>query len=1219
MENDWSWLVALTDSNYRPVDAASIAESIPSRWKALVPGVVALGCGNTTRAMQALEEAYRGASEQGDAALALVATSLGSYSEVQHFNLYPGGAGADSVDVNLRWDGSAAAARFSERAVRAQRLPGGKEAHAAQRWLEFATMRTIGLAIIRSGVGTPFASEMLELQSNQCVDARQQAAVIGPAAVSFVERALAEVYAAGGDARRAHEIIDASIAESRAAGDTIGVAAALALRGDLIAAPLSSGLVGNLWISESGAIDSGLRWDIEVREMARPQDCGAASESWNEALALLRDVGSPRGEGAILLRLAHLATLEDRPADAVPLIDQASERFTRAAHAMHVHLAKARCALAHVDLHRRSADRGAAVAIGEWGRTTGSFSYAVGLGLLFTRAGRQCQLRLGDAEKAEACFQLALALNESLGAHQRSAQTHADLATLYRELGYRDRASAELESALDAIAGDPLIKSQRPPIVGERGAMLIQKLYLESLEHRDFAGMRSAVARIDQFGAILSVGGLAVMALQNLTRTQSDVLIPLYEATAARNDGRAQDAERLFARALAAAEHKEGTQRDYLVATVQGTWYHFEHALHAWDRYRNAAGDGGGPADLRSMLAALLKRMSPDMPEEAKRDLWWAEAENFSFFVRVKAFPRAAESLARLVALAGERWWSEDSRPWCPLSDIGEMHEGLGDLGAALRHYEQAIAVFEQRRAFLSRDELKTALGADFGAQYLFVQAARAALAKAASAPTVDDRRDAQRRTFEFSERGRARALLDLLAANVNAHDGTTSEPPDIERWRELSGKSQLWAGMLARARGDAQADVRLSRELEARLHACDDELRALEEKIATRYPEIGLTAGAAQVAGLDEISRLLGPDTAVLEYMSVGSELLLWAITCEGMAAPMRREVPPGLLARSARSFRDGCSGGERLDRLEALAAPLVEHLISPLASVIETHERLILVPHGDLHLVPFAALRWKARWLGDDHVLTYLPSASMLPLLRRPRDPATETALVVGNPADMSHVPPFENEAQNLVELPAAEGEARAVAGLLGGKLLIGPQATVANTKAELTRRRVLHFATHGMMYADAPLLSGIALADGQVLNLYELMALRLRADLVTLSACNTALGVQTGGDEVVGLTRGLLAAGARAALVTLWPIFDGSTAVLMSHFYQRVRSGEDAASALNAAQRVVRTLSTKDLNHELAVLRDSVQLVARPMPEGGAHPKHWAAFVLVGDNHK
>jgi len=246
--------------------------------------------------------------------------------------------------------------------------------------------------------------------------------------------------------------------------------------------------------------------------------------------------------------------------------------------------------------------------------------------------------------------------------------------------------------------------------------------------------------------------------------------------------------------------------------------------------------------------------------------------------------------------------------------------------------------------------------------------------------------------------------------------------------------------------------------------------------------------------------------------------------------------------------------------------------------------------VPHGILHYLPFAALTQPSaegpRFLAEDYVLAYLPAA---------------TALVYGKGAAETR-PNLFALAPARARLVYAEAEARGISRFFPRQslLLLGARATESSFKKHAPDYRVIHLASHGFLNKLNPLFSGVDLEpdranDGR-LQVYEILRLRLRASLVTLSACDTALGSGyfadvPAGEDFVGLTRAFLFAGAPSVLASLWEVNDQSTAELMQGFYRHLGQS-DKATALALAQR--------------AMLR-----------RGGrfAHPSFWAPFVLVG----
>jgi CHAT domain-containing protein len=246
--------------------------------------------------------------------------------------------------------------------------------------------------------------------------------------------------------------------------------------------------------------------------------------------------------------------------------------------------------------------------------------------------------------------------------------------------------------------------------------------------------------------------------------------------------------------------------------------------------------------------------------------------------------------------------------------------------------------------------------------------------------------------------------------------------------------------------------------------------------------------------------------------------------------------------------------------------------------------------VPHGPLHYLPFAALRdpESGRYLVESYELTLLPSASVLLHLRGKESPVEGRALVLGSP---------ETADPDLSELDGARAEAEEVAALLGVEPLLGGAATEGRVRAAAGGVDFLHVAAHGIYQPRNPRFSRLALAadDGHDGNLeaHEVFSsLDLwGVNLVVLSACQTAVGPDAGGDEIVSLARAFLHAGSPGVVSTLWPVDDGVSAELMTAFYQRLLAGERASAALRGAQ--------------LELLRS-----------GRPAPYHWAGYTLTGD---
>ena len=277
-----------------------------------------------------------------------------------------------------------------------------------------------------------------------------------------------------------------------------------------------------------------------------------------------------------------------------------------------------------------------------------------------------------------------------------------------------------------------------------------------------------------------------------------------------------------------------------------------------------------------------------------------------------------------------------------------------------------------------------------------------------------------------------------------------------------------------------------------------------------------------------------------------------------------------------------------------------LHELLINPIADLLPSKEndRVIFIPQSSLFLVPFPALQdEQGKYLIEKHTILTAPSIQVLDLTRRQRGAETatslENALIVGNPIMPKVVLEPGQGAQELPNLKWAEKEAQDIASLLKTDAITGKKATKAAIVQKMPSARIIHLATHGILDDIRGLGSAIALApsgnDNGLLTAEEILNLKLNANLVVLSACNTGRGRITG-DGVIGLSRSLISAGVPSVIVSLWAVNDNSTSFLMTEFYQNLQQKLDKATAF----------------------RKAMLTTMQKYPE----PLNWAAFTLIGE---
>ncbi|MGH7342324.1 MAG: CHAT domain-containing protein, partial [Candidatus Rokuibacteriota bacterium] len=326
--------------------------------------------------------------------------------------------------------------------------------------------------------------------------------------------------------------------------------------------------------------------------------------------------------------------------------------------------------------------------------------------------------------------------------------------------------------------------------------------------------------------------------------------------------------------------------------------------------------------------------------------------------------------------------------------------------------------------------------------------------------------------------------------------------------------------------------------------------------------------------------------DTVAIAFVVTSDRLAAVDLPVTGSALATDLDFVRGTLAPPPSAAR-GSAWRVPLSRLRA-------QLVAPIEAtgLLREKRRLLIVPHRELHYLPFAALLEGGsggQFLIERYEIGYVSSAAVwLKLMARVSRPGTAGVLAIAPRA--AH------------DLPGASAEVAAIARIYGtdATVLTGDRATRRALMDAAPGHSVIHLATRGVLNKHNPLFSFVALApsagsDGR-LEVHDLASLRLHASLVVLSACQTALGSGRvidvpPGDDWVGLVQAFQLAGAATVLATLWPVDDQATAQVMKRFYNELRAGKTAAEALTSAQRSA-------LN-----------------APGSRSPFYWAGFVLDG----
>ena len=787
---------------------------------------------------------------------------------------------------------------------------------------------------------------------------------------------------------------------------------------------------------------------------------------------------------------------------------------------------------------------------------------------------------VGDSPGADTLYAQALAIHSQLGERDDAAIILHDIAMLSMRRADYDRALAMLRRAL--------------ALSDSTGALLEHAAELADLATLQAArgAMEEGLSSIREAQRTATAAHAPDELLARLAMTRGDLAVSLNLLA---------DAEREFALAerLAASSGDRALQGEAergrgLLFTERKQFGEAVVAFAASIRNHLAIGD---------VRAAARSRLSLGYAQSAMGDT-------------LRARHTLAEALKRMHTVADS---AGEAGVYLAMGDLGIRQGNPVDAESALR---RGIAVLGDRQAPALASALHTSLGSALRARGALPEASvelRLGIASAewtasrlglaenresfradkwdgyAALALIEQQMHRPAEAFAVSERMRARQALEELDRGTVRYGRDDSLAAQQQQLRHRIGElTRLVIGD-----GDATRTARGEAEAGATRDAARDALAVAERRYAElsraqvhRDPESMRVAPSAPI-GAREVMNQLQANEVLLEYLITDSASTLFALTKDTVMAidlHANRHELAGLVdfVRDAigRPGHGAPAWRDPLRRLYAL-------LIAPAddAGALRGKDHLIVVPHAELHLLPFAALMpssGKHRFLVERLTILTAPSASLwLRLTRRAGETRTGPVLALAPRANV---------------LPASQREVDGIERLYGERttVLRGSGATRQALLARAPSSAVIHLASLGVLNRQNPLFSFVELSpqgedDGR-LAVTDVLALRLNARLVTLSACQTALGAGAiadvpAGDEWVGFTSAFLRAGAQDVLASLWPVEDDATTTLMISFYQEFQSGAPAADALAAAQR--------------AAIQDPAR----------AEPFRWAGFVMTG----
>jgi CHAT domain-containing protein len=486
---------------------------------------------------------------------------------------------------------------------------------------------------------------------------------------------------------------------------------------------------------------------------------------------------------------------------------------------------------------------------------------------------------------------------------------------------------------------------------------------------------------------------------------------------------------------------------------------------------------------------------------------------------------------------------------WTSLADLACIYRKEGRLKESINSLEQATDIIENQRKSIFSEGSKIGFVGDKQAVYHDLIRV-----------LYEDKQ--YEKAFEYVERSKSRALVDLLASKKDfGYKGGNEK--EIRTLLAAEDAAETRTAMQA-----ASIDSAKTRSVQVKVR----------EDLRNKAPELASLV-TVTYQPVSELLAQIAADEALIEYYYREEDMYAFILSSDKLRTV---KLDGAGLRDDVMVFRKLIETPGSASFMDA-SRKLYKRLFQPIEGSLGKRS-LIIVPHGILHYLPMNALHDGHGYLIDRYSISMMPSASALKYLSKRKADKNGGILIFGNP-DLGDA---------KLDLTHAEQEARDVAGIRPkSKVLIRKEATETALRQYGNDYSYLHFATHGQFNPESPLQSALLLApDSQyngILSVNKIYSLNLALDLVTLSACETGLSKIANGDDLVGLTRGFLYAGSSSIVASLWKVDDLATAELMTRFYREL-DRTDKREALRTAQ-----LETK-----------------KKYP----HPYYWASFQLTGN---
>ncbi len=500
---------------------------------------------------------------------------------------------------------------------------------------------------------------------------------------------------------------------------------------------------------------------------------------------------------------------------------------------------------------------------------------------------------------------------------------------------------------------------------------------------------------------------------------------------------------------------------------------------------------------------------------------------------------------------------------WRALAAIAFAEQALGNSSNALSYYGKAVDVIEAQPAGQKTESSQTGLASDMGIHEVYQRFASLLVSSGR-----------QEDAWAMAERSRARGFIDTIGSQ-----NITFRRPEINqaiyKYKELQAAIEIKKREISLASGNKQ----LNQDLAGLVAALDQHLANLQ----AQNPQLAAFLSSQNMA-LADLYKIIPEKNALLEYFVTSNSVIVWFIK-KGSIVVKETEISRADLSAKIAVMRNLLNAYSTTD---FVSQDLADILIKPLKIELDSVDKLVIAPHSFLNHLSFALLPFENKLLIDRFPISYVESANYLALLPKSKTLAKGARiLAIGAPEIAVE--------QKSVPIPFALKEVETIKRFFPEtKVFTGKDATEALLQKPQDNFNVIHIASHGSFNTMTPIKSYVAFAKSEgsdgILDVAEAFNLDLKADLVTLSSCETGMGAMSTGDEVIGFDRALFFAGANSVVSALWRINDVASAMVMKRFYRYLADGLPKDEALRKSQLSLRQYLK--------------------------HPSYWAAFRVVGN---